>query len=82
LASPASRWLEFVDRARRHPELPFDAHRNEYRAIVDERRDAPGPPAVWSPSPEHLRESNIGQVMTELGFETYEELHAWSARNR
>ena len=43
--------------------------------------DAP-PPAVWLPDQEAARRTNAGQLIAKLGLATWEELHAWSARER
>src|SRR3954447_25327227 len=39
-------------------------------------------PSAWVPSPDFIRTTNIAWLMQRAGVDSYEALHAWSARNR
>ena len=36
----------------------------------------------WTPTPEFIATTNVGWLMQRIGVASYEELHAWSVRNR
>ena len=74
-------WRDFVDRSLRES-LPFEAHLAAFRRIFDGRRPEDGPPVVWTPDEETFRRSNLRASMSAVGFDRYEELHAWSVRDR
>ena len=38
--------------------------------------------AFWHPSDQMIQQSNIGQVMTELGFDEYKKFWSWSAQKK
>jgi len=40
------------------------------------------PHPAWTPEPDFIRTTNIAWLMERAGFDTYEELHAWSVANR
>lgn len=53
-----------------------------YRTAYAGRPAGVGPGPAWIPSPEEVRDTNIGRLMAELGLARYEELHRWSAKER
>src|SRR5258708_34446554 len=46
----------------------------------NERTESPTPD--WTPTPEFIATTNIAWLMQRVGVGSYEELHAWSVRNR
>jgi acetyl-CoA synthetase len=39
-------------------------------------------PSAWVPTDEFISSTNIGKLIKELNFHSYEELHTWSVQNR
>ena len=64
------------------PDLPATVyalvHRYVFRAWPPER----GPAPAWFPGPNCLSETNVGQLMAQLGLASYEELYRWSITER
>src|SRR6266702_4312051 len=46
----------------------------------NERHEIPA--ADWTPTPEFIATTNVAWLMRKTGMATYEELHAWSVRQR
>ncbi len=60
----------------------FPVHRSLYRFAYERREPEHGPAPAWMPSPEEVRASNLGRLMSELGIGTYADLHRWSVEHR
>jgi acetyl-CoA synthetase len=75
-------WARFAEEAARDLAGPFDRHWSRFGEIFDRRRPEEGPPLVWRPRPEHIRDSNVGRYLRERGFGDFDELHRWSIANR
>jgi acetyl-CoA synthetase len=75
-------WLAFVERVRQDPWISFDEQWARFLSLSEARDPALGPLPTWVPSRERIEGSNLGQLMTERGFATYDELHRWSTTHR
>src|SRR4051794_8755609 len=78
---PPERWQRLVA-GPLHPRLPFAAHLLVYNHVFtawDERR---GPRPAWTPAPEEAAATNAAALMRAQGFTRYDELYAWSIRER
>ncbi|MFC2164197.1 AMP-binding protein [Acidobacteriota bacterium] len=60
----------------------FDVIWDAYSKIYSRRREEGGPPQAWQPDQESMERSNLGQFMKTNGFDSYQDLHRWSAENR
>jgi acetyl-CoA synthetase len=60
----------------------FEVHRRLFSLAFEGRPPASGPAPAWTPSPDDLRNSNVGKLIMERGFRTYGELHRWSVERR
>src|SRR6266545_987977 len=60
----------------------FDAHKLVHDLAYADRDSKAGPAPAWSPSPESVRESNLGKLMAERRVRTYKDLHRWSVDHR
>lgn len=76
------KWREFVARARREPGIGFQEHLAAFRTIFAHRKRQDGPPPVWHPSREAVRQSNLRKLISVMDFESLPELHRWSVTNR
>jgi acetyl-CoA synthetase len=75
-------WRAFVERVRTDPSISFDQQWARFLELSDARDPSLGPLPTWVPSPERIEASNIGRLVSELGFHSYGELHRWSVENR
>jgi len=73
-----SEWLASVARVREDPSIGFDEQWARFLTLAEERDPALGPLPTWAPSRHRIEASNLGQLMAEHGFATYDELHRWS----
>jgi len=69
LEDPKSRWN-------------FEAHKLVYDLAYADRDSKAGPALAWAPSPDMVRESNLGKLMAERRVRTFEDLHRWSVEHR
>ncbi len=60
------------------PDLPFEVHRYVRDRVFAGWGAERGPVPLWTPTERMKRESNIGRLMRETGFEDYASLHRWS----
>jgi len=75
-------WLRFAERIRGGEAIPFADQWAAFREIYAERSAADGPPPAWIPTEEQIGQSNIGQLIGELGLSGYDALHRWSLEDR
>lgn len=61
------------------PQHPFALHQLLHQVTF---AAWPGPAPAWFPTPEQIAATNIATLMGELGMTSYQELHAWSVKNR
>ena len=64
------------------PEHPFELHHLLYQAVYADWDGQQGPPPAWLPTEAQVQATHIAALMRQLGFTSYAELQAWSARNR
>ena len=76
------RWARQVAAYQKDPSPPFEQQWATFQEIFRNRKPEDGPPVAWCPDPARIQASNLGQVMTDLGCQDYQELHAWSVANR
>ena len=75
-------WIAFVERVRSDSSIGFDEQWAQFLELTENRDASLGPLPTWLPSRERIEASNIGQLMVELGFESYGELQQWSVSHR
>jgi len=75
-------WLQLVKQLRSGAEIPFADQWAAFRDIYQDRAPEDGPPPAWIPSREQAAGSQIGRLITNLGFSSYEDLHRWSLEDR
>ena len=61
--------------------LDFEAHKLFFNFIYEKRGPEERPSPAWFPSKENLENSNIGTVMKDLDFKSYQKFHEWSVEN-
>ena len=61
---------------------PFEAQWAKFLELSAARRPEDGPLPAWVPDPAAAAATNIGRFMSENGFATWADLHAWSVRER
>ena len=64
------------------PAQPFGLHTFLYDLVFADRDPALGPRPAWTPSHELIDSTNIAALMSDLGIDSYADLHAWSVNNR
>ena len=69
LEDPAWRW-------------DFGVHRFLFSLAYEGRRPQDGPAPAWVPTPDGVRDSNLGRLMADRGLRSYAELHRWSVGHR
>jgi len=74
-------WLAFVDRVRTAPSISFDEQWAQFLDLTNARDPSLGPLPTWVPSGERIEASNLGRLMAERGFNTYDEFHRWSVEH-
>jgi len=75
-------WLSFVEQVRKDPSISFDDQWARFQALAEIRDPSFGPLPTWVPSRHRIEASNLGQLMAEHGFDSYDELHRWSVEHR
>lgn len=75
-------WLEFVERVRLDPSIGFDEQWRVFLELSNGRDPSLGPLPTWVPSRERIEASNVGRLMAELDFDSYDTLHRWSVEDR
>ncbi len=85
--SPSARgqegeWQAYVGEVRRDPHRPFQESWERFQRIFAGRLPQEGPPPAWLPNEQQRSRSNLGRLMTEMGFRSYAELHDWTVRER
>jgi acetyl-CoA synthetase len=60
------------------PDLPFSVHQFLFDRIYADWDEAEGPRPAWIPDSEQVASSNLGQMMGDLGFVEYRDLHRWT----
>ena len=79
---PPERCWQKISREILKPDYPFELHRLFYEKVYAGRDPALGPPPAWIPSEEFIRSTNIAALMSEMGLDTYSDLHRWSVDHR
>jgi acetyl-CoA synthetase len=64
------------------PTQPFAVHRLLFDRVYAGWDESKGPRPAWVPDPKQVGASNIGRMMSDLGFDEYQDFHAWSVRER
>jgi acetyl-CoA synthetase len=64
------------------PTLPFAAHLHVYNHVFAAWDEARGPRPAWTPTEAEAAGTKIAALMRAQGFARYEDLHAWSIRER
>src|SRR3989442_1487445 len=60
----------------------FAAHSALFHLAYANRSAEDGPGPAWFPTARNLRESNIGKLLAEHRFTSYDELHRWAKERR
>jgi acetyl-CoA synthetase len=64
------------------PDHPFALHKLLHETVFSDWDSTQGPPPAWFPAEEQMQTTNIAELMRALKLNSYEALHAWSARHR
>ena len=75
-------WLAFVERVRTDPSISFAMQWAKFVELSDARDPSLGPLPTWVPSPDRIAASNVGRLLSELGFHSFGDLHRWSVEHR
>ena len=75
-------WLALVEMVRQNPLISFDEQWARFLELSEARDPSLGPLPTWVPSNERIEESNVGRLMAELGFDSYDDLRQWSVEHR
>jgi len=82
LPSPAAAWQELVDGLLR-PTHPFGLHQLLFDRLMARWDGSQGPPPAWTPAPEVIQVSHVGELATQLGHGgDVRALHRWSVQHR
>lgn len=76
------RWARYVEQLGLGSPPPFAEQWHEFLRLYRNRTDRDGPPLAWQPGVDAVERSNVGRLMRELGFTSYDELQQWSVRER
>ncbi len=61
---------------------PFEMHQKLHEAVFKDWDHSEGPPPAWFPTEAFIDQTNVGRMMKSMGFESYNQFHAWTAGNR
>ena len=78
---PEPSWLKLTQEVLK-PDHPFEIHRLLHEIVFSDWDHSQGPPPAWVPSEDQVNHSNIAEILELQGLKTYEELRAWSSRDR
>jgi len=81
-AAADATWQEFVARVGCGLTLPFADHWQLYEELFRDRPAEDGPPLAWQPGEEELDRSQLGLLMADLGFASFDDLADWSRGDR
>ena len=82
LSLPASECWKHISQEILTSHHPFQLHKLLHETVFSDWDSKKGTPPAWFPSEEDIQTTNIAELMRTLRLNSYEELHAWSARNR
>jgi acetyl-CoA synthetase len=75
-------WRRLIDERWLHPGVPFAVHQLVHERVFAGWDEGAGPRPAWVPDPAQAARTNLGQLLAEKGFTSYDEAHAWSVRDR
>ena len=81
LPSPTERWNN-ISRHLLRSDFPFAVHKALFDRAYAGWDQKLGPPPAWIPSEQEIRSTHVHELMAAHGCRSYEEMHAWSTRNR
>ena len=71
-------WQRFVGVVRRGERPPFSEHWDTFQDAYQNRAADDSPPIAWEPDDSVRAQSNLFELQTELGLDSYEALHRFS----
>ena len=78
---PSEQWRRLIA-GPLSPGAPFPVHQLVRECVYGAWDEANGPRPAWMPEPDCRETSNIGRMMSELGFDDVRDFHRWSVRER
>ena len=79
-STPLDSWQEISTRLLK-PDHPFPVHEYLHRVVFADYDSHQGPAPAWIPPAGFCATTNLGRLMTELGLDSYAQLHRWSVEN-
>jgi acetyl-CoA synthetase len=78
----AARWQRLIAEGWLAPAVPFAAHLHLYDLVFAGWDERQGPRPAWTPPPGSPAATNIGALMADRGFASFEDAYAWSIGDR
>lgn len=75
------KWQRFVDAVQAGERPPFTEHWARFRDAYPHAAPDARPPAAWAPDDAVRAPSNLYELQTELGLDSYESLHRYSVED-
>ncbi len=79
-ATPLDSWQEISTRLLK-PDQPFPVHAYLHGVVFADYDSKRGPAPAWIPPAGFSETTNLGRLMTDLGLDSYAQLHQWSVKN-
>ena len=76
------RWLELVETGRSQELTPIHYHQLWKNCFADWDVNANGPPPIWMPSENDLKNSNVAAWIKDRGFSDYQSFHQWTTNSQ
>ena len=78
--TPLDSWQEISTRLLK-PDQPFPVHEYLHGVVFADYDSLEGPAPAWIPPAGFCEATNLGRLMTDLGLDSYAQLHRWSVEN-
>ena len=79
-ATPLDSWQEISTRLLK-PDQPFPLHEYLHGIVFADYDSRQGPAPAWIPPAGSCESTNLGRLMSDLGLDSYAQLHRWSVEN-
>ena len=79
-STPLDSWQAISTRLLK-PDQPFAVHEYLHRVVFADYDSQQGPAPTWIPPAGSCEATNLGQLMGDLGMDSYAQLHRWSVEN-
>ncbi len=79
---PDSELWQLISQRLLSPAVPFAVHQRLFAWVYRNRPTEQGPAPAWIPNAIDIDRSNLSRLMRARSLKSFEEMHAWSVRNR